>query len=239
MSRKKGVGMIESCGHGTGSGTHVRVLDLLRKSYRLVQDGDPAWRNTTRMAQALCPQLCAEVALGHRDGTVPPPNSAEWERWLNKRTGTTAAFRVEHAIPDRGSTPPQPKRKTTSARRAKTPPQRSSSTEEPQRSLAGFSHVALAQKWVAVQGDHVPATALAAMLGLPQHQLAQAATEIADLLALPPWRLRVRRGGFVSCTHLHERCQDLLWRTEDARPARPRAGRQGTATGDRGRTRRR
>lgn len=237
MSQQKGGGMIESCGHGTGSGTHVRALDVLRKSYGLAQAGDPAWRTTTRLAQALCPQICAEVARGHRDGTIPAPNSAEWERWLDTRTGTTAAFRAEHAIPDRSSTPPQPKRKATTARRPKTPSQRSSSTEESQRTLARFSHVALAQKWTAVQGDQVPTTALAAMLRLPQDQLAQAASEIADLLALPPWRLRVRRGGFVSCKYLHERCQDLLWRTEDA-PTRPRAGRP-TAQPPRGRTKRR
>lgn len=191
----------------------------------MMREHDPGWRQLARDAKEFCPKLCAEVVRGQRAGRVPLPDTVGWWDWVEQRTARSAAEHKRRARQDaprstgKPSPPPaqRPQQKSPS-RHAKA----RTGNVRPDRSLTEpvihrFSYVDLAKKWVGVQGEQVSTFALAAMLSVPHQQMDRIARDISDMLSLPPWRLRVRRGGHVSCKYLRERAEDLLWRWDDER----------------------
>ncbi len=84
--------------------TVVRALKLLAVSYRLARAEHPYWRASGRRARQLCPEVCAEVVHGLRDGTVPEPESPGWNAYLDQRARHSGRRRKHRARSTSNST---------------------------------------------------------------------------------------------------------------------------------------
>lgn len=211
------------CRHGTS--TMVRALSQFARAYRLAQQGDVARHHTMSEAYAVCPEICDEVAAGRHDGSVPMPGTAQWEDYLDRRTGTTRAWRDALLQPAQGKRRDRPDKHKSSpkngvpsrrkARQKQIPKQQTSGTGHPLRQtvVGPYSHEHLAQRWAAVRGE-VSTTVLATLLGVPDNDVKSYARMLGDMLEEHPWRLRVRRGT-VDGDILRERCDDILTKIED------------------------